>query len=89
MSPILRLLIIMSLGLFVCFASASYLRELFVFFTDRDAYDQMQKPKISFGEDRDWPVGTADRLLFSYPLFIGLSGGGAFVLGWEMLNNPA
>ena len=87
MFTIFRLLIIVGLGLFSCFATASYLRELFVFFTDRDAYDKMQKAKISYGENGDWPVGTADRLLFSYPLFIGLSGGGAFGLGWQMLND--
>lgn len=66
-----------------------YLRELFVFFTDRDAYYQMRKPKISHGEDGNVPVGTADRLLFSYPLFIGLFGGGALGLGWQLLKDLA
>ena len=89
MPTILRLLIVAGLGLFACFSTANYLRELFVFFTDRDAYDQMRKPKISYGEDGDLAVRTADRLLFSYPLFIGLSGGGAFVLGWQMLKDFA
>jgi hypothetical protein len=88
-STFFRLLIIVGLGLFACFSIASYLRELFVFFTDRDAYDQMQKPNISYNEDGDRPVGTADRLLFSYPLFIGLSAGGAIVLCWQMLNDFA
>lgn len=87
MSTIFKLLIIVGLGLFACLAIVTYLRELFVFFTDRDAYDQMRKPKISHGEDGDLPVASADRLIFSYPLFIVLSGGGAFVLGWQMLND--
>jgi hypothetical protein len=81
------LLIIVGLGLFAGFLVVSYLRELFVFFTDRDAYDEMQKPKISYGQDGDLPVTSADRLLLSYPLFIVLSGGGAFVLGWQVLSD--
>lgn len=71
---------------FACFAAAMYLRELWAFFTDRAAYDQMRKPRISHGEDGDIPVGVADRLIFSYPLFIGISGAFAFWLGWQLLG---
>ena len=64
-----------------------YLRELWMFLTDRPAYNQMRKPKISHGEDGDTSVGVADRLLFSYPLFIGISGASAFLLIWKLVNN--
>ena len=89
MLALFRVTLVVTLALFACLTAAMYLRELFVFFTDRDAYDQMRKPKISYGEEGDTSVGTADRLIVSYPLFILLSGGLAFGLGLQLLHDAS
>lgn len=89
MLALFRVTLVVALALFSCVIAAMYLRELFVFFTNRDAYDQMRKPKLSFGEEGDTPVAAADRLAVSYPLFILLSGGLALGLGLHLLHEAS
>ena len=64
---------------------ANYLRELFVFFRRREDYDALDKPSITHGEGGGPEVSTADRLVFSYPLFIVGSGALTIWLGLQIV----
>ncbi|KQN75061.1 hypothetical protein ASE94_01710 [Devosia sp. Leaf64] len=58
----------------LCFF-ASYVRELWYFFLDRDKYNTLPKPIFRGGEETDGPVlGTVGRLLLAYPIFIVIGG---------------
>ena len=79
-----RILIFVAFVPITLFLLFSYLRELFVFFTNRDAYEVLKKPKITHGEGDGPEVSTEDRLIFTYPLFILGSGALTIWLGFQI-----
>ena len=89
MPALLRVALVVALALFACIAAAVYFRELFMFFSDREAYNRMRKPEISYGEESGTPVVTADRLIVSYPLLILVSGGLAIGLALQLLHDAS
>ena len=72
--------------LMTLYIAARYARELYLFFRKPDEFENLPKPKITYGDFGGDEVSTKDRLFFAYPLMIVVGTVVSFGLVWKALH---
>ena len=58
--------------------SVMWIRELRLYFTDREKYERTKKIEMYSDEAGEYPVNTRQRLFIGYPIFIFMFAFGAY-----------
>lgn len=72
--------------LMTLYIAACYVRELYLFFRNPNGFDNLPKPKITYGDFGGDEVSTKDRLFFAYPFMIFVGTVVSFGLVWKALH---